>query len=186
MTDDQGMLGLKEYSPTQNYEAGDTVVKNDQVVRANTQVSAQANTQVKKVTEAQKSFTMDSAESVSFSWGPVTPGVAGAGTYRLKVWQLMQGQNATSAMRENKPVVTRDVTGTTETTVSGLYTGPCKPPYLCEFVWSVEAVTAASTVDHSKDSDASAGKGAESSTGGATSGATGEATGSTGGTGTAR
>jgi hypothetical protein len=34
--------------------------------------------------------------------------------YRLKVWQLMQGQNAETAMRTNKPIVTKDVADITE------------------------------------------------------------------------
>lgn len=66
--------------------------------------------------------------------------------YRLKVWQLMQGQNATQAMRSNKPVATREVNNSTEATLSGLYTGPCKPPYLCDFVWAVEMLDATGKV----------------------------------------
>jgi hypothetical protein len=61
-------------------------------------------------------------------------------TYRLKVWQLMQGQNSTQAMRTNKPIVTKDVADITEATVSGIYTGPCRPPYLCDYVWNVQAL----------------------------------------------
>lgn len=33
---------------------------------------------------------------------------------RLKVWQLMQGQNGTQAMRSNKPIVTKDVDNITQ------------------------------------------------------------------------
>lgn len=61
-------------------------------------------------------------------------------TYRLKVWQLMQGQNATQAMRTNKPIVTKDVADITEATVGNIYTGPCKPPYLCDYIWNVQAL----------------------------------------------
>lgn len=77
---------------------------------------------------------------VSFSWGPVVPKLQEPVTYRIKVWQLMQGQNSTQAMRSNKPIVEKDVMNITEASVSGIYTGPCKPPYLCEFVWEVQAL----------------------------------------------
>jgi len=82
----------------------------------------------------------DMSGPVLFSWGPVVPKSQEPVTYRLRVWQLMQGQNGTSAMRSNKPVVEKDVINVTETSVSGLYTGPCKPPYLCDFVWEVQAL----------------------------------------------
>ncbi len=84
--------------------------------------------------------TSEVSGSVSFSWGPVTPKLQEPVTYRLRVWQLMQGQNSTQAMRSNKPVVEKDVINVTEASVSGLYTGPCKPPYLCDFVWEVQAL----------------------------------------------
>jgi len=50
----------------------------------------------------------------------------------------MQGQNSTEAMRTNQPIVTKDVENITEASVSGIYTGPCRPPYLCDYVWNVE------------------------------------------------
>ena len=53
----------------------------------------------------------------------------------------MQGQNGQQAMRSNKPIVEKDVVDLTETIVNGIYTGPCKPPYLCDFVWEVQALT---------------------------------------------
>lgn len=89
-----------------------------------------------------KSFSADEAlQPVTFRWTPVVPKPNQTVTYKLKVWQLMQGQTGTQAMRTNQPIVTKDVADLTETTVTGLYTGPCKPPYLCDFIWSVEAIT---------------------------------------------
>ena len=43
-------------------------------------------------------------------------------------------------MRSNQPVVSKDVDNITQTTASGIYTGPCKPPYLCDFIWNVQAL----------------------------------------------
>jgi hypothetical protein len=85
-------------------------------------------------------ISLDAAkQAVDFKWsiGPTSPMV----TYRLRVWQLMQGQNGTTAMRTNLPIVTKDVADITEVTINGLLTGPCKPPYLCDFVWNVSIVT---------------------------------------------
>lgn len=87
-----------------------------------------------------KSFSADEAlQPIAFRWTPVVPKPQEPVTYRLKVWQLMQGQNSTEAMRSNQPIVTKDVDNITETVVSGIYTGPCRPPYLCDFVWIVQA-----------------------------------------------
>lgn len=82
----------------------------------------------------------DASKPVLFRWTAVSPKPKEAVTYRLKVWQLMQGQNATEAMRSNQPIVTKDVVNITQAAISNLYTGPCRPPYLCDFVWAVEAL----------------------------------------------
>lgn len=88
-----------------------------------------------------KSFSADEASRpITFRWTPLVPKPQPV-TYRLKVWQLMQGQNSTEAMRSNQPIVTKDVDNLTEISVAGIYTGPCRPPYLCGFVWSVEAIS---------------------------------------------
>jgi hypothetical protein len=51
----------------------------------------------------------------------------------------MQGQSGSQAMRENKPIVEKEMM-LTEATISNIYTGPCKPPYLCDFIWQVQAL----------------------------------------------
>ena len=83
-------------------------------------------------------ISLDQAkQSVNFKWsvGPTSPMV----TYRLRVWQLMQGQNGSTAMRDNAPIVDQN-TDINTITVSGMLTGPCKPPYLCDFVWNVAVI----------------------------------------------
>jgi hypothetical protein len=88
-----------------------------------------------------KKFTAQELQTVvMFRWTPLVPKPKEPVTYRLRVWQLMQGQNATTAMRTNQPIVTKDVDNITQATVSGIYTGPCKPPYLCDFIWNVQAL----------------------------------------------
>ena len=78
---------------------------------------------------------------VNFRWTPLVPKPRDPVTYRLKVWQLMQGQNSTEAMRTNQPIVTKDVDNITQAVVNAIYTGPCRPPYLCDYVWQVQALS---------------------------------------------
>lgn len=85
-------------------------------------------------------ITTDGSKPVLFRWTAIVPKPKEAVTYRLKVWQLMQGQNGTEAMRSNQPIVTKDVVNITQAAISNLYTGPCKPPYLCDFIWAVEVL----------------------------------------------
>jgi hypothetical protein len=86
-----------------------------------------------------QSISLDEAKrGITFKWKLVEPGQRGV-TYRLRVWQLMETQNGTQAMNNNRPMIDRDVTDAPETTWPSLLTGPCKPPYLCDFIWNVEA-----------------------------------------------
>lgn len=139
--DDADRTGLKAQNPTKAYVAGDTVVKSEPIYQA------------KVLSQAQAEFKLDAAQGVTFRWTPVVPKPQEPVTYRLKVWQLMQGQSGSQAMRSNKPIVTKDVADITEATVSGIYTGPCRPPYLCDFIWSVETLTAASVNTGASDAN---------------------------------
>ncbi len=92
--------------------------------------------------EDQKQFSPEVAlKPITFKWTLLTPKPQEPVSYRLRVWQLMRGQNPTQALRTNQPIVTKEVYNITEASVTGIYTGPCRPPYLCEFVWVVEATT---------------------------------------------
>ena len=86
-----------------------------------------------------KKITMNALmQPIQFRWTPLVPIPKEPVTYRLRVWQLMQGQNGTAAMRSNQPIVDKEVKNITQTTVTNLLNGPCKPPYLCDFVWTVQ------------------------------------------------
>ena len=75
-----------------------------------------------------------------FRWTPVIPRPHDPVTYRLKVWQLMQGQSGTQVMNANQPLITKEVDNITQTVVTNLISGPCAPPGLCDFIWHVQAV----------------------------------------------
>jgi hypothetical protein len=74
-----------------------------------------------------------------FRWTPVAARANEAVTYRLKVWQLKEGQTNAQVM-QTKPLLTKDVQNVAEATVTNLVTNPCKPPYTCTFIWQVEAL----------------------------------------------
>ncbi len=82
----------------------------------------------------------DMLKPVMFRWTTLVPKPKEPVTYRIKVWQLMQGQNGLQAMRANSPVVSKEVDNLTQAVVTNLYTGPCKPPYLCDYIWNVQAL----------------------------------------------
>ena len=76
---------------------------------------------------------------LTFRWTPIIPKPKLPVTYRLKVWQLMQGQNSAAAMKSNAPLLEKEIANLTQATITNLLDGPCHPPYMCDFVWSVEA-----------------------------------------------
>lgn len=133
LQDDGISSDSKVYNPTKNYEPGDTVVNSQLIYQA------------KIVSEDQKEFKLDAPQPVTFRWTAIVPKPQESVMYRIKVWQLMQGQNSTEAMRTNQPTVVKDVDNLTEATINNIYTGPCKPPYLCDFVWGVEVVSKENT-----------------------------------------
>jgi hypothetical protein len=88
-----------------------------------------------------KSFTEGELQRpVIFRWTSLVPKPKEPVTYKLRVWQLMQGQNGFQAIRSNTPIVSKDIDNITQAVVTGVLTGPCKPPYLCDFIWNVQAL----------------------------------------------
>jgi len=77
-----------------------------------------------------------------FKWTPVSTAQTTPVKYRLKVWQFMVGQSTVQAMNANMPLVTKDVNAVTQTVVQHLISGPCLAPYLCKFIWTVQALNA--------------------------------------------
>ncbi|MBS4043673.1 MAG: hypothetical protein KGZ59_07635 [Chitinophagaceae bacterium] len=82
----------------------------------------------------------DIKKPITFRWTPVVPKPQEPVTYRLRVWQLMQGQTSSQALKTNQPIITKDVENITQAIVTNIISGPCKPPYLCDFIWNVQAI----------------------------------------------
>ncbi|MFI5163168.1 MAG: hypothetical protein ACHQHN_17940 [Sphingobacteriales bacterium] len=109
-----------------------TIKGNDQQTYQPPQAIAPANGSAFSETDINKPIT--------FRWTPVIPKPQEPVTYRLSIWQLMQGQTGPQAMKANQPIFTKDVDNITQAVVSNILTGPCKPPYMCDFVWNVQAL----------------------------------------------
>lgn len=95
------------------------------------------------------SKVLNGGNELTFRWTPLVPKPNGSVKYRLKVWQLMEGQNGTQAMRSNQPIIIKDVDNITEITVANIYTGPCKPPYMCDFIWEVQVLNQGQPIENS-------------------------------------
>lgn len=90
---------------------------------------------------ANKSTIAYSSGSIplSFRWTPVVPRPQETTTYRLRLWQLLQGQTAQQAIQVNQPIADEKITNVTQAIVKNLGSDPC-PPYTCNYVWSVQAL----------------------------------------------
>jgi hypothetical protein len=81
----------------------------------------------------------DLKKPLQFRWTPLVPKPREQVTYRLRVWQLMQGQKAATARAANTPIVDKEVKDITQTIVPNLNASACTTPYTCTFVWQIQA-----------------------------------------------
>lgn len=79
-------------------------------------------------------------QPIVLRWISVIPKPKEPVTYRVSVWQLMEGQTSVQAMKANTPLFARDVDNITQTILNNLVSVPCIPPYLCDFIWNVQAL----------------------------------------------
>ncbi|MCW3073617.1 MAG: hypothetical protein JWP69_686 [Flaviaesturariibacter sp.] len=83
---------------------------------------------------------IDFKKPLTFRWTPVVPRPHEGVTYRLKVWQLMEGQSAGQAVIQ-QPILGNDVgQDATQFTIRNINFAPCEPPYTCNFIWNVQAL----------------------------------------------
>lgn len=81
----------------------------------------------------------DGMKALNFRWNAVSPKPNGPVTYRVKVWQLMVGQNEADAIRMNRTMAVKEVTDQTQVVIENLVKIPC--PNGCRFVWNVQALS---------------------------------------------
>lgn len=54
-------------------------------------------------------------KGIVFRWSPVIPSPKAIVTYRLQVWEVLEGQNSMTALRSNQPIVEKDLKGMLQT-----------------------------------------------------------------------
>jgi hypothetical protein len=87
-----------------------------------------------------KKFTAEAIKApITFRWTPVLPKPKEQVTYKLRVWQLMQGQTFSQAIKANEPLVEKDITNINQAIIANIFNANCSLPYLCEYVWNVQA-----------------------------------------------
>jgi alpha-tubulin suppressor-like RCC1 family protein len=76
---------------------------------------------------------------LTFRWTPIVPKPKEQISYKLKVWQLMKGQNATTALKANRPVVEKEVKEITQYVKPNLMGDIEMLENKADLVWRVEA-----------------------------------------------
>jgi hypothetical protein len=62
-----------------------------------------------------ESIASQSVSGIMFKWSSVIPSPKFIVTYRLQVWEILEGQNYITALRINQPIVEKDIKGMTQT-----------------------------------------------------------------------
>lgn len=87
-----------------------------------------------------KIFTATSIVTpIIFRWLPILPKQKNV-IYRLRIWQIMQGQTATQAINANEPIAEKEVKNINQTIVNNLNLSPCTTATTCNFAWAVQAL----------------------------------------------
>jgi hypothetical protein len=72
---------------------------------------------------------------LTFRWTPIIPKPRDPVTYRLKVWQIEEGQNAAQARKTNSPIIEKEVTNITQSVEKIVWPKGKQS----SFTWNVEA-----------------------------------------------
>ncbi|HSQ47514.1 MAG TPA: hypothetical protein VLM44_11430 [Lutibacter sp.] len=80
----------------------------------------------------------DLIKPITFRWTPIIPKPQEPVTYRLKVWQLTEGQTGSQAIQANQPIITKDVENMTQAVIN--ITDEFNAPEIQAFVWNVQAL----------------------------------------------
>jgi SprB repeat len=77
---------------------------------------------------------------IVFRWTPIIPKPKASVTYKLRVWEMQEGQSATQAIKMNTPLLEKDVKAITQS-VEKITFPPCSFNGSCgnKFTWNVQA-----------------------------------------------
>ena len=88
-----------------------------------------------------KTFTENEIKApLTFRWTPLVPKPRDNVIYKLRVWQLMQGQNSTAAIKTNQPVIEEEIKDQTQFVYRKGWDGVVKGGTKRSLVWSVETL----------------------------------------------
>lgn len=89
----------------------------------------------------QKAFSETEAKKpLTFRWTPLLPKPRFQVIYKLKVWQVEQGQNALQAMKTTQPFIEEEVKDQTQYNYRKGWDGTVKGGSKISFVWDVEVI----------------------------------------------
>lgn len=63
----------------------------------------------------EESIPESGIKGIVFRWSPVAPAPKMIVTYRLQIWEVLEGQNGMTALRSNQPIVEKDYRGLLQT-----------------------------------------------------------------------
>lgn len=82
----------------------------------------------------------ETRQPLTFRWTPLVPKPRTPVIYNLKVWQVLDGQNAAQVMKSNQPFIEEEVKDQTQYAYRKGWDGVVKGGSKIAFVWRVEAV----------------------------------------------
>ena len=80
---------------------------------------------------------LNNIRGMIFRWSPVTPTPNYIATYKLQVWEVLEGQDNVTAIRTNQPIVDKDYKGLTQTQWPVDFTLPEEGK---KYVWTITAL----------------------------------------------
>ena len=102
--------------------------------------------------------TVEPGQPFTFDWslGATETGSTGTGsgsgrfsepvTFTLQVWQLIVEKDGVSYSRSPQPILSKVSLQDLHFTADRLFDGPCKPPYMCDMIWEVQAISSTGKV----------------------------------------
>ena len=84
-----------------------------------------------------ESISENNIRGLIFRWTPVTPTPNFIVTYKLQIWEVLEGQNKIAALRTNQPIIDKNYRGITQTTWPIDF---AMPEVGKKYVWTITAL----------------------------------------------
>ena len=97
---------------------------------------------IKLVYPGNKKILIFDKSDILFKWTPFAPRPNNPVVYKLRVWQVLQGQSNSHAYKNNKPIITKYIESIEMAFIKSMITSKCLPALACNFIWTVQALGA--------------------------------------------